>query len=113
MQTGLFISDLYSSKKRETIDYLLDQLSQWYGDFHSKEKAVAVFAATSIKRCIAKLETSEEKADTCLRVLSYTKDLNDITLATIDIILTLEGVLSAPTRDRLALALEKYNPKDA
>ena len=113
VQTGLFISDLYSSKKRETIDYLLDQLSQWYGDFHSKEKAAAVFAATSIKRCIAKLETSEEKADTCLRVLSYTKDLNDITLATIDIILTLEGVLSAPTRDRLALALEKYNPKDA
>lgn len=44
----------------------------------------------------------------CLRILCRVKELNDVALAVIDVILSLEKVVTASTRDRLALALEKY-----
>ncbi|EFO63165.1 Hypothetical protein GLP15_1011 [Giardia lamblia P15] len=108
VQIGLFISDLYPSKRKETINDVLDQIVIWYGEFHSSETNVATFIAIEIKRCLAKIESSEEKADTCLRILSHVKELNDITFAVIDVILNSEKDITTSTRDRLALALEKY-----
>lgn len=108
MQVGLFISDIRPSKRKEIINDLLDQIALWYRELQPGETNAATFIATAIKTCLAKIESSEEKADMCLRILCRVKELNDVALAVIDVILSLEKVVTASTRDRLALTLERY-----
>lgn len=108
MQIGIFILDLYPDTKKKTIDYLLDQLTNWYNEFNPTDKGAVTFAATSIKTCLAKIDSNEEKAEACFNILCRTQNLNDITLAVIDVILNIEGGINASTRDRLAMLLERY-----
>lgn len=108
IKIGVFISYFRPDKRRETIDRLLDQLIQWHRDFHPKSKDAAMFTATSVKMCLAEIESNEEKAEVFLRILCHAKDLNDITLAVIDVTLNIERTLSTSTRDRLAMVLEQY-----